>query len=39
MRGGRAIQVRQGDGVHLNNAGASIAARRTIGRMRVERVL
>ena len=36
---GRNVHVRQGDGVHLNNAGASIAAQRTIARMRANRIL
>ncbi len=36
---GRSVQVRQGDGVHLNNAGASIAAQMTIARMRANRIL
>jgi lysophospholipase L1-like esterase len=39
LHGGRHVQVRQRDGVHLNNAGASIAAQRTIARMRAKRVL
>ncbi|HEU0019888.1 MAG TPA: GDSL-type esterase/lipase family protein [Thermoleophilaceae bacterium] len=39
MWGGRSVQVRQGDGVHLNNAGASIAAQKTIARMRANRIL
>jgi hypothetical protein len=37
--GGRSVAVRQGDGVHLNNAGASIAAQKTIARMRANRIL
>lgn len=37
--GGRNLSVRQGDGVHLNNAGASIAAHKTIARMRANRIL
>lgn len=37
--GGRNVAVRQGDGVHLNNAGASIAAHKTIARMRANRIL
>jgi lysophospholipase L1-like esterase len=37
--GGRSVGVRQGDGVHLNNAGASIAAQKTIRRMRANRIL
>jgi lysophospholipase L1-like esterase len=37
--GGRTVSVRQGDGVHLNNTGASIAARKTIARMRANRIL
>ena len=37
--GGRNVHVRQGDGVHLNNAGASIAARKVIARMRANRIL
>lgn len=37
--GGRNVAVRQGDGVHLNNAGASIAAQKTIRRMRANRIL
>lgn len=37
--GGRNVTVRQGDGVHLNNTGASIAAQKTIARMRANRVL
>jgi lysophospholipase L1-like esterase len=39
IRGGRRVAVRQGDGVHLNDAGASIAARKTIARMRANRIL
>jgi lysophospholipase L1-like esterase len=39
MWGGRNVHVRQGDGVHLNNAGASIAAQKTIARMRANRIL
>jgi len=39
MWGGRSVHVRQGDGVHLNNAGASIAAQRTIARLRANRIL
>jgi lysophospholipase L1-like esterase len=39
MWGGRNVAVRQGDGVHLNNAGASIAAQKTIARMRANRIL
>ncbi|HEX2161735.1 MAG TPA: GDSL-type esterase/lipase family protein [Thermoleophilaceae bacterium] len=38
MWGGRNVTVRQGDGVHLNNAGASIAAQKTIARMRANRI-
>jgi lysophospholipase L1-like esterase len=37
--GGRPVHVRQGDGVHLNNAGAAIAAQKTIARMRANRIL
>jgi lysophospholipase L1-like esterase len=37
--GGRSVHVRQGDGVHLNNAGASIAAQKTIRRLRANRIL
>jgi lysophospholipase L1-like esterase len=37
--GGRNVAVRQGDGVHLNDAGASIAAQKTIARMRANRIL
>lgn len=37
--GNRWVNVRQADGVHLNNAGAQLAAQRTIGRMRADRVL
>jgi lysophospholipase L1-like esterase len=37
--GGRNVSVRQSDGVHLNNAGASIAAQKTIARMRANRIL
>ncbi|HEX2071332.1 MAG TPA: GDSL-type esterase/lipase family protein [Thermoleophilaceae bacterium] len=36
---GRSVTVRQGDGVHLNNTGASIAAQKTIARMRANRIL
>jgi lysophospholipase L1-like esterase len=39
MWGGRYVGVRQGDGVHLNNAGASIAAQKVIRRMRANRIL
>jgi len=39
MWGGRNVHVRQGDGVHLNNAGASIAAQKTIRRLRANRIL
>ncbi len=39
MWGGRNVAVRQGDGVHLNNAGASIAAQKTIRRLRANRIL
>ncbi len=39
MWGGRSVSVRQADGVHLNNAGASIAAQKTIARMRANRIL
>jgi lysophospholipase L1-like esterase len=39
MWGGRSVHVRQGDGVHLNNAGASIAAQKTIARLRADRIL
>jgi lysophospholipase L1-like esterase len=39
MLGGRHVQVRQADGVHLNNAGAQHAAQRTIARMRANRIL
>jgi lysophospholipase L1-like esterase len=39
MWGGRYVSVRQGDGVHLNNTGASIAAQKTIARMRANRLL
>lgn len=39
MWGGRYVGVRQGDGVHLNNAGASIAAQKVIRRLRANRVL
>ncbi len=39
MWGGRHVSVRQGDGVHLNNAGASIAAQKVIRRLRANRVL
>jgi lysophospholipase L1-like esterase len=39
MWGGRHVGVRQGDGVHLNNTGASIAAQKTIARMRANRIL
>lgn len=37
--GGRHVGVRQGDGVHLNNAGASIAAQKVIARLRANRIL
>jgi lysophospholipase L1-like esterase len=37
--GGRNVSVRQGDGVHLNNTGASIAAQKTIRRLRANRIL
>ena len=37
--GGRHVGVRQGDGVHLNNAGASIAAQKVIRRLRANRIL
>jgi lysophospholipase L1-like esterase len=37
--GGRSVQVRQGDGVHLNDAGAQLAAQKTIARMRAKRLL
>lgn len=37
--GGRNVAVRQGDGVHLNDTGASIAAQKTIARMRAKRLL
>jgi lysophospholipase L1-like esterase len=36
---GRAVRVRQGDGVHLNTAGASIAATVIIRTLRRERIL
>ncbi|HYI79869.1 MAG TPA: GDSL-type esterase/lipase family protein [Thermoleophilaceae bacterium] len=39
MWGGRNVSVRQADGVHLNNAGASIAAQKTIRRLRANRIL
>ena len=39
MWGGRSVHVRQGDGVHLNNAGAAIAAQKTIRRLRANRIL
>jgi lysophospholipase L1-like esterase len=39
MHGGRAVRVRQGDGVHFTTAGASIVASKTIARMRATRVL
>lgn len=39
MWGGRNVAVRQADGVHLNDAGASIAAQKTIARMRAKRLL
>lgn len=39
MRGGRWVHVRQGDGVHLNTTGASIAASEVVRRLRADRVL
>ncbi len=38
-RNGRAVRVRQGDGVHLNTAGASMAATVIIRTLRRERIL
>jgi hypothetical protein len=38
VRGGRRITVRQGDGIHLNVAGARIAARIVVRRMRRDRL-
>lgn len=37
--GGRAVRVRQGDGVHFTTAGASIVASKVVARMRATRVL
>ena len=39
MRDGRKVRVRQGDGVHLSVAGASIVASEVLARMRADRVL
>ena len=37
--GGKTVRVRQGDGVHLNTAGASIAANIVLRALRAERIL
>ena len=37
--GGRVVSVRQGDGVHLSTAGASLAAQIVIRTLRKERIL
>jgi lysophospholipase L1-like esterase len=37
--GGKTVRVRQGDGVHLNTTGASIAANLVLRTLRVERML
>ena len=37
--GGKTVRVRQGDGVHLNTAGASIAANIVLRTLRAERIL
>jgi len=37
--GGKSVRVRQGDGVHLNTAGASIAASIVLRMLRAERIL
>jgi lysophospholipase L1-like esterase len=37
--GGKTVRVRQGDGIHLNTAGASIAANIVLRALRAERIL
>ena len=37
--GGRVVRVRQRDGVHLNTAGAALAAKLVVAAMRRDRML